>query len=86
MDLGLKDRVAVVTGASKGMGRSVALALAGEGAAVVLCSRRVEALEEVREEIERLGGRASAISADARDPRSADAVVRSAVEGLTRRT
>ena len=51
MDLGLKDRVALVTASSKGLGRAVAWTLAREGAKLVLCSRDKEALEKTADEI-----------------------------------
>ena len=59
MDLGLSGRVYVVTGASKGLGRASALALAAEGAKLVLCSRDEESLNAVAQE---LGGHDNAIA------------------------
>ena len=47
MDLGLRDRACIVTGASGGIGRAVAVSLAGEGASVLLVGRRSEVLAEV---------------------------------------
>jgi 3-oxoacyl-[acyl-carrier protein] reductase len=59
MDLGLQDRVYVVTGASRGLGRASARALAAEGAKLVLCSRDEESLNLVAQE---LGGHENAIA------------------------
>ncbi|NBC19355.1 MAG: SDR family oxidoreductase [Bacteroidetes bacterium] len=53
MDLGLKDRVAFVAGASSGLGRSIALGLAREGCAVALCSRNKNRIEAAAEAIAR---------------------------------
>ena len=64
MDLGLEGKVALVMGASKGIGRGVAAALAREGARVALASRSQERLDEAAAEI---GERASAFVADATD-------------------
>ena len=57
MDLGLQGKVAIVTGGSKGIGKATALALAQEGAAVAICARGVEALEEAAEELRSKTGR-----------------------------
>jgi 3-oxoacyl-[acyl-carrier protein] reductase len=57
MDLGLKDRVAVVLAASKGMGFAVASGLAREGCRVAICARRKEPLEEAAKAIEKETGR-----------------------------
>jgi 3-oxoacyl-[acyl-carrier protein] reductase len=51
MELGLKDKVAIVTAASSGLGKATALELAYEGAAVVISSRREEAIENAAEDI-----------------------------------
>jgi len=51
MDLGLKDRVALVTASSKGIGRAVAWALAREGAKLVICSRNKAVLEQTADDI-----------------------------------
>lgn len=60
----LKDRVAVVTGAGRGIGREIALGLAREGAALVLASRTEGALLETRASIEAIGGVAIVVPAD----------------------
>ena len=63
----LSSRVAVVTGASSGIGRTIALALADAGAAVVLVARREAELEQARHEIEGAGGRAVSLPCDLAD-------------------
>jgi len=60
----LKDKVVLVTGASKGIGKSISMSLAKEGAIAVIVSRNKEVLERTREEIAGLGGKAFSISAD----------------------
>jgi 3-oxoacyl-[acyl-carrier protein] reductase len=65
MNLGLEGRVALVLGASRGLGRGIAAALAGEGARVAIASRSLERLQEAAAEI---GGRATPFVADACDP------------------
>jgi 3-oxoacyl-[acyl-carrier protein] reductase len=64
MDLGLRDRVAIVTGASRGIGRQIALGLAAEGCNVVLGGRDEAALRAVSDDIGALGVRATAVVAD----------------------
>jgi len=80
MDLGLRDRVAVVAAGSKGLGRAVAEELAAEGAPVVICARGAEALDETCEAIRRKGGRAHGVVADVSEPGSAARVVGEAIE------
>jgi NAD(P)-dependent dehydrogenase (short-subunit alcohol dehydrogenase family) len=58
----LQDRVVVVTGASRGIGRAIATAAAAAGAAVVLAARKLEPLEAVAEEIAATGGKALALA------------------------
>lgn len=61
-----KDRIALVTGASRGLGRAFALALAREGAHVVIAARSAGALEEVDDEIRATGGHATILKLDLR--------------------
>jgi NAD(P)-dependent dehydrogenase (short-subunit alcohol dehydrogenase family) len=58
----LKDRVALVTGASRGIGQAIAETLAGHGAEVILVSRKIEGLEIVEKEIHKTGGKATSIA------------------------
>jgi 3-oxoacyl-[acyl-carrier protein] reductase len=64
MDLGIEGRVALVTGGSQGIGREIALVLAGEGADLVLCARRRDRLEEAADAARALGGQVEIVAAD----------------------
>ena len=75
----LADRVAIVTGASRGIGRAAARRLAAAGAAVVAAARGDHA-DAVAEEIRGAGGRSVAVSADVTDPGRVDAMVRTALD------
>lgn len=66
-DKKLTGRVAVITGASKGLGKAMALALAAEGAKVVMVARNAAPLEEAAAEVRALGGEAMTITADVAD-------------------
>jgi NAD(P)-dependent dehydrogenase (short-subunit alcohol dehydrogenase family) len=63
----LQDRIAVITGASRGIGRAVALGYAAEGAHVILVARTVGGLEEVDDEINKIGGKATLVPLDLTD-------------------
>lgn len=71
----LSGRVALVTGASSGLGAQFARTLARSGAAVVLAARRVERLKTLRAEIEAAGGDAHVVALDVTDPASIKAAV-----------
>jgi NAD(P)-dependent dehydrogenase (short-subunit alcohol dehydrogenase family) len=78
------DRVAVVTGASSGIGRACAHALAVEGFAVVTAGRRLPALRELCADIEAARGRATAVQCDVRDEASVSQLFTAAVERFGR--
>jgi len=71
----LNGKIALVTGASSGLGARFAKVLAENGAEVVLASRRIERLKELRAEIESAGGAAHAVALDVTDPDSVRAAV-----------
>ncbi len=76
---GLQGSVALVTGASSGIGAATAQALGAEGAAVVLVARRADRLDELTEKIRAVGGSALPIEADVTDRENAESVVAQAV-------
>ena len=78
----LDGKTAVVTGGGRGLGRYMAEALSDAGANVVICSRKIEPLEEVREEIKARGGKAHAVECDVTDPEDVEKVVREAEEAF----
>jgi NAD(P)-dependent dehydrogenase (short-subunit alcohol dehydrogenase family) len=75
METRLKGKTAIVTGASRGIGKAIAMRLAAEGAQTVLCARDRNLLELAVKEIERDGGRASALAVDLREIDAASGVV-----------
>ena len=70
MNLGIQNKVALVTAASRGLGRAVALELAQEGCKVVICSRSQEAAQQAADDIHRqTGAEVVAFAADVTDPK-----------------
>src|ERR1700691_3699954 len=85
MDLAMKDKKAIVTGASEGIGKAIARSLAREGVDVAICARRKEPLEATAAEIAKESGRKiSAITADLTKPADAESLVKKAPAPLGR--
>lgn len=80
----LKNRVAVITGASSGIGQATAKALAARGAKVAVLARRQERLDALVSEIEKAGGTAAAWSLDVTDKAAVDEVAREVIEKFGR--
>lgn len=83
MDLfDLTGKTAIVTGGGRGLGAQIAEGFAEAGANVVLCSRKVEACEEVAKQLEAKGVRALALACDVTDPQDVKNVVEKTVEAF----
>jgi 3-oxoacyl-[acyl-carrier protein] reductase len=82
MDLKLKDKVALITGSSKGIGLATARCFAAEGARLVLCGRNQGDLDKAKAAVETLGGKAAAVRADVLDEADAKRLVDSAVSAF----
>jgi 3-oxoacyl-[acyl-carrier protein] reductase len=80
MENSLADKVAIVTGAGRGIGRSIAIALAQHGARVVLAARTAAQLLQVQDEIAALGGDALVVAADIGVEQDVIALVRQAID------
>ncbi len=84
MPRAIKDSVVVITGASSGIGRAAARALAERGASVVLAARSEQSLREVAEECEAAGGRALVVPTDVTDQEAVRELARRAAERFGR--
>lgn len=82
MELGLKGKRVVVAGGSRGIGRSIALAFAGEGADVSICARSEGALRETEAELKKTGGRVHAATCDLGDGAAVRGYVEAAATAL----
>jgi NAD(P)-dependent dehydrogenase (short-subunit alcohol dehydrogenase family) len=84
MDLQLKNKVAIVTGGSQGIGKATALRLAGEGASVVIAARGRELLDQVAGEIRAAGGKVAVVQADVSRAEDCTRLVAEAVKAFGR--
>lgn len=80
----LKDRVALITGGSRGIGREIALTFAREGAHIAVCDISLEGLENVKKEIEALGVKCLTITADVQKKDQVDQTVQKILDTLGR--
>jgi NAD(P)-dependent dehydrogenase (short-subunit alcohol dehydrogenase family) len=74
----LSEKVAVVTGGGRGIGRAIALKFAGEGAAVVVAARTISEIEAVAQEIGNAGGRAAAVPTEVSDEYACERLIHQA--------
>ena len=72
----LKDTVTIISGASKGIGKSIAIKLANEGSKVILIARNINNLSKVKNSIISMGCTADSLECDVSDPKSFENAVR----------
>ncbi len=84
MELGLKGKVAAVTGGSEGIGRATALRFAQEGANVAICARGADKLEQVADQIRKTGAEVLTVPADMSQPADVERFISSVVKRFGR--
>jgi 3-oxoacyl-[acyl-carrier protein] reductase len=82
--MALKDNIAVVTGAGRGIGKAIALSLAREGVDVALCSRTKSEVDAVAREIEKMGRRSLAVQADVSQEKDVENVISETIKKFGR--
>ena len=83
MDLGLKDKIAVVGASSKGLGRAIALGLAQEGANVTICARSEDVLEETADDIRKqTGSEVLSVPTDVSQPEQVESLIEKTVSNF----
>lgn len=78
----LENRIAIITGAAKGMGAAITRTLGREGADLMLAAREVAPLDEVAEEVRAMGRRVETISTNVADPKQVEAMVKATKEAF----
>src|SRR2546421_609047 len=84
MEFGLQGRACIVTGASSGIGRATATALAGEGASVLLLGRREHALTEVAGACREAGAQAQIVALDVTAPDAGERTLAACIDAFDR--
>src|SRR5258706_14821314 len=82
MDLGLKGKVAIVTGPAKGMGAAITLALAREGVDLCLAGRGMAAVAPVTKQVLGMGRKAIEVQCDVTEPAQIEAMVKKALDAF----
>ena len=78
----LENRIAIITGAAKGMGAAITRTLGREGADLMLAAREIAPLDEVAEEVRAMGRRVETISTNVADPKQVEAMVKATKEAF----
>jgi len=84
MELGLKGKVAIVTGGTQGIGKATATVMAREGASVVICARRQELLDQVAGEIRAAGGKVHGVKADVSKREDCERIIAETIKAFGR--